>query len=288
MEDLCDIVGSKFVNFSSEAHGGALCLKQTISLQVFFCTFFRCVTVQSCHGGGIYVQSSKSIVACRNCIYECSAGYGHFMYVNGVSNPNVFINETMNTKCYGDHSVYFSYAATLCSRIYNSSYCSAKIHGNLGTHITSKTDSAFQQYFNNSIDIVYSIYAGGENHKLSHVCLITNGRSRGRDGYIHTNSPSSVGLTVNYLYAYGNDPAVTIVQPLVGSSMIVVNNFTGDVFNYCGNGRISTSNIIKTGVVMTTLFKDILVCEKITECMFLTNRKESYISLYCLIIHILA
>ena len=156
------------------------------------------------------------------------------------------------------------------------------------TNFGPKTDAAFQQYFNNSNDILYGIYAEGENHKLSHVCFIMNGRSWGTYGYIHTNTPSNVVLTVNYLYAYGNDPAVTIVNPYAGSSMIVVNNFTGDVFNYCGNGRISTSNIIKTGVVMTTLFKDILVCEKITECTFLTNRKESYISVFCLLIHILA
>ena len=136
----------------------------------------------------------------------------------------------------------------------------------------------FHQYYKNNQDIIYCPASGGENHKLSHACLIMNGRSNGNYGYICTNYYDNEVLTVNYLYAYGNDNVVAIASPLQGK--IVINNFTGDKpLTYTGSGQFVTNNVrINSSFVMTTLFKNILVCEVNAKCTLKINQNVNFIS----------
>jgi hypothetical protein len=278
-ENLCSVVDSKFINFSSQTNGGAIYLNQTKELQVFRCFFVRCSTNESYYGGGIYFESSKNLITVRNCASECVSNVGFFIFVQGAVDANVNINETMTTNCSGEeHTVCFIQTSDLYSRMYNSSFCYSKIHHNFESYHNKVTNSMFHQYYKNNQDIVYGANSDGENHRLSHACLIMNGRSNGRFGYIHTNWYNNEVLTVNDLYAYGNDDVVAIASPLQGK--IVINNFTGDKpLTYTGSGQFVTDNvIINSSFVMTTLFKNILLCEVNAKCTLKINQNVNFIS----------
>ena len=277
-ENLCRVVDSKFVNLSSQANGGAIYFNKAIKLLIFRSFFVRCLTGQSYNGGGIYFESSKSLITFGNCAFGCVSGNGFFIYIKGAAKSNFFLNETMTANCSGsDHCVCYIHKLDLYSRMYNSSFCSSKVHCNVHSFRNEVTDSMFHQYYKNNLDIIYGANSDGVKHRLSHACLIENGRSNGNHGYIHINSFTNEVLTVNYLYAYGNDVGIPIANPQKGK--IVINNFTGDRFTYAGNGQISTSNIIiNSSFVMTTLFKNILVCEVNAKCTLKINQNVNFIS----------
>jgi hypothetical protein len=279
-EDLCRVVDSKFVDFSSQTNGGVFYLNKSKELRIFRCFFVRCSTSQSSNGGGIYFESSKSLITFGNCASECVAGRGYFIFVRGAAKVKFFLNETMTTKCSGsDYSVCNIQTSDLYSRMYNSSFCSSKNFHNVQSYYNEVTDSMFHQYYKNNQDIVYGVNSDGPNHRLSHMCLIENGRSNGNFGYIHTNYYENEVLTVNYLYVYGNDVGIPIANPYNG--MIVINNFTGDRFNHVGNGQIRTSNIIiNSSFVMTTLYKNIFVCEGNIKIICKTNQSVNRISIF--------
>lgn len=287
-EDLCIVSNTKFVRLSSQANGGVFCVVQPIELQVFRCFFVLCSTSQSNLGGCIYFESSKSLITFGNCVSECSSKSGFFIYIEGASKANFFLNETMATKCSGDyHAICFVVKSDLYSRMYNSSFCSSKYEQNIYARYNEISDSMFHQYYRNNQDIVYGIDADGINHRLSHSCLIMNQISNGNYGYIYTYQYPNEVLTVDNLYAYGNDKRIPIAYPRSGT--IFFNNFTGDILNYAGNGQISTSNInIDTSFVMTSLFNNVLVCEKSTKCIYKTNRCTNHISIFFnLLLHLI-
>jgi hypothetical protein len=261
-ENLCHVVDSKFVNLSSQANGGAIYFNKAIKLLIFRSFFVRCLTGQTYNGGGIYFDSSKSLITFGNCAFGCVSGNGYFIFVKGVAKSNFFLNETMTANCSGsDHAVCYIHTIDLYSRMYNSSFCSSKVHCNVHSFRNEVTDSMLHHYYKNNLDIIYGANSDGVKHRLSRACLIENGRSNGNHGYIHINSFTNEVLTVNYLYAYGNDVGIPIASPYNGK--IVINNSTGDKpFTYVGAGRFSTSSvIIDSSFVMTTLYKNILVCE---------------------------
>jgi hypothetical protein len=281
-ENLCSIVDSKFFDLSSsQANGGAIYLKQAKELQVIRCFFVRCSTDQSYNGGCIYFESSKNLITVRNCASECVSNVGFYIFVQGAANANVNINETMTTNCSGEgHSVCRVIISDLFSRLYNSSFCRSKPHHNFVSFQCQITNSMFHQYYKNNQDIVYTVNSGGENHKLSYACLIMNGRSNGNYGYIHINFYDNEVLTVNYLYAYGNDNAVAIASPLQGK--IIINNFTGDKpLTYNGGGQLITNSFrINSSFVMTTLFKNVLVCEINAKCTLKINQNVNFMSIF--------
>jgi hypothetical protein len=245
----------------------------------------RCSVGQSYNGGGIYFDSSKSLITFGNCAFGCVSGNGFFIYIKGAAKSNFFLNETMTANCSGsDHCVCYIHTLDLYSRMYNSSFCSSKVRCNVHSFYNEVTDSMFHQYYKNNLDIIYGANSYGPNHRLSHACLIENGRSNGNYGYIHTNGFANEVLTVNYLYAYGNDVGIPIANPQYGK--IVINNFTGDKpLTYIGAGQFSTSNIIiDSSFVMTKFFKNILVCEGNTKYTFKTNRNENLLSIFFLIL----
>jgi hypothetical protein len=282
-ENLCRVVDSKFVNLSSQANGGAIYFNKAIKLLSFRNFFVRCLTGQSYNGGGIYFESSKSLITFGNCAFGCVSGNGYFIFVKGAAKSNFFLNETMTANCSGSaHAVCFIHTTDLYSRMYNSSFCSSTLYCNVQSFYNEVTDSMFHQYYKNKLDINYGANSDGVKHRLSHACLIENGLSSGMFGYIHTHAYENEVLTVNYLYAYGNDVGIPIANPQRGK--IVINNFTGDRFTYAGNGQISTSNIIiNSSFVMTTLFKNILVCERNTKCTCKINQNENLLSVFFLI-----
>jgi hypothetical protein len=280
-ENLCSIVDSKFFDLSSsQTNGGAIYLKQVKELQVIRCFFVRCSTDQSYNGGCIYFESSKNLITVRNCVSECVSNNGYFIFAQGAVDANVNINETMTTNCSGDgHTVCRVLTSDLYSRMYNSSFCRS-IYNNVASLYNKVTNSMFHHYYKNNNDIAYTAASGGENHKLSHACLIMNGCYNGYFGYIHTNYYDNEVLTVNYLYAYGNDNAVAIACPLRGK--IVINNFTGDKpLTYNGGGQLITNSVrIDSSFVMTTLFKNLLVCEINAKCTLKINQNVNFMSMF--------
>lgn len=262
----CETSYSSFAYFTSSSNGGIISISQDIKLIATFCIFRSCKVSGNLVGGSIYFHSTKDLIACDLCAYECVACNGYFLYSSSSStSPYTIINRTMTSNCSGsERAVCYILKQSLLSREYNSSYCTSVIHNNVHSFYNLNTNCSFYHFFKNKQDIIYGANSPGSNHLISYICLISNGETTSSLGYIHINSYADEILSVDRLFVYNNTKK-TIFAPYNG--IIKVLSFQGNSFLSTGAGKLEGSFPIDTNFVFTTIKK------KKLDCMYLEKAK---------------
>lgn len=158
------------------------------------------------------------------------------------------------------------------SRAYNSTYCTYVLRCNVHVFANEITEAKFYHFFKNQQDILLGANSDCTKLTLSHANFTMNGKSNGEYGCIHSNNYKNDVLTVESIFAFGNQSRVFNPE----SGRIIVKSFVGDSFAYTGNRQISAESInVKQEFVMTTKFARILVCEKKTKKKFTCRIRRS-------------
>ena len=81
-----NVISCMFLRYGScfSGNGGAIYVVGD-QLSVSECTFSQCSACSGKLGGALYADCTVGITMKKTCSYKCSAGYGHFYYVEGIS-----------------------------------------------------------------------------------------------------------------------------------------------------------------------------------------------------------
>ena len=187
---------------------------------------------------------------------------GYLISSKGKSNAlsSSEINNTMTNKCSGSNwANCFNDYSNLLVRNYNSTFSTTSMHCNVHAFNAQKTDSMFLQFYRNNHDLVYGANSPGNNHKLSHANLISNGLSNphsDNSGYIHTYNFADEVMTIDNLYMFNNSNNLFYAK----MGRIEVSLFWCDVFTYIGSPLISSNVIIDSNFVLKSEVTRKLVC----------------------------
>ena len=262
-EPSIDISHSSFKSFTHSSNGGVIYINNK-KISVFSCLFASCSS-ETYDGGCMYCISPIKIITSKNCILDCIAKNGQFIFSSMSSSiySSLEMNHTISFNCTGNERAVCHLTKTnLISRYYNSSSCNPKIRCNIALYTITKSNSAYYQIFNCINDILYSVCSGQDDNELTYTNIINNTKRAGDCALIHINSQSG-SLVVDHFCSYLNNHK--IFQSYSGS--LTIKNFMGNSFSCFGDGEKITSNIITNdSYVLETLFARRNICNIYQRC----------------------